>query len=370
MKDKERKVDESKISGFFDDGTQFNGELKFSGSFRVDGYFKGRIESDSQLIIGERGKVEADVQGRLRPDQRGVPGHDRGLRTDRDPQPRPRLRNHPDAQAGHRGRRLPRGQLPDARIEIGPGRDQSDRRAMTSGSAVGVIPVRYGSTRFPGKPLAPILGRPMIQWVYEGAARAARLARVVVATDDVRILEAARGFGAEAVMTSAGCASGTDRAAEVAARCDAAIIVDIQGDEPLIEGDMLDPLVEAIEAGDADMASLMIRESDPALLADPNVVKVGRRPPRVRPLFLPRSAALRHVRLFLSAHRNLRLSPRGPARLQRPAAFAPGAGRAAGAAAGPGQRPPHPDDRDDPADLERRCPRGYNQGRKSPKASS
>jgi 3-deoxy-manno-octulosonate cytidylyltransferase (CMP-KDO synthetase) len=144
---------------------------------------------------------------------------------------------------------------------------------MTSGSAVGVIPVRYGSTRFPGKPLAPILGRPMIQWVYQGAARAARLARVVVATDDVRILEAARGFGAEAVMTSAGCASGTDRAAEVAARCDAAIIVDIQGDEPLIEGDMLDPLVEAIEAGDADMASLMIRESDPALLADPNVVK-------------------------------------------------------------------------------------------------
>jgi cytoskeletal protein CcmA (bactofilin family) len=62
MKDKERKVDESKISGFFDDGTQFDGELKFSGSFRVDGYFKGRIESDSQLIIGERGKVEADIR--------------------------------------------------------------------------------------------------------------------------------------------------------------------------------------------------------------------------------------------------------------------------------------------------------------------
>jgi cytoskeletal protein CcmA (bactofilin family) len=61
MKDKERKVDETKITGFFDDGTEFNGELKFKGSFRVDGFFRGRIDSESHLIIGERGKVEADV---------------------------------------------------------------------------------------------------------------------------------------------------------------------------------------------------------------------------------------------------------------------------------------------------------------------
>jgi cytoskeletal protein CcmA (bactofilin family) len=61
MKEKERKVDESKISGFFDDGTEFNGDLKFTGSFRIDGYFHGRIDSESQLIIGERGKVDADV---------------------------------------------------------------------------------------------------------------------------------------------------------------------------------------------------------------------------------------------------------------------------------------------------------------------
>lgn len=145
---------------------------------------------------------------------------------------------------------------------------------MTSGPALGVIPVRYGSSRFPGKPLAPILGRPMVQWVWQGASRASRLGRVIVATDDVRILEAARGFGAEAEMTSAGCASGTDRAAEVAARHETPIVVNIQGDEPLIAGDMLDPLVEAIEAGEADMASLMIRDDDPARLADPNVVKV------------------------------------------------------------------------------------------------
>jgi len=145
---------------------------------------------------------------------------------------------------------------------------------MTRGAALGVIPVRYGSSRFPGKPLAPILGRPMVRWVWEGASRASSLGRVVVATDDVRIMEAARGFGAEAEMTSAGCASGTDRAAEVAARHDAAIVVNIQGDEPLVDADMLDPLVEAVAAGEAEMASLMIRDEDPARLADPNVVKV------------------------------------------------------------------------------------------------
>ncbi len=133
--------------------------------------------------------------------------------------------------------------------------------------AIGIIPVRFGATRFPGKPLAPILGKPMVQWVYEGASRAVRLDRVIIATDDERIMAAARGFGAEAEMTSASCASGTDRVAEVAARTDADIIINIQGDEPLIEGSMLDPLVEAIEGG-AAMASLMIRESDPALLVD------------------------------------------------------------------------------------------------------
>ncbi len=139
--------------------------------------------------------------------------------------------------------------------------------------AIGIIPARFGATRFPGKPLAPILGKPMVQWVYEGASRAVRLDRVIIAADDERIMAAARGFGAEAEMTSVSCASGTDRVAEVAARTDADVIINIQGDEPLIEGSMLDALVEAIEGG-AAMASLMIRESDPALLADSNVVKV------------------------------------------------------------------------------------------------
>lgn len=139
---------------------------------------------------------------------------------------------------------------------------------------IGVIPVRYGATRFPGKPLATILGKPMIQWVYEGARTATRLERIIVAADDDRILSAAASFGAEAMLTSPDCASGTDRVAEVAARTDAAIFINIQGDEPLIRGEMLDSLVGALEEGGASMTSLMYRETEPALLADPNVVKV------------------------------------------------------------------------------------------------
>jgi len=139
---------------------------------------------------------------------------------------------------------------------------------------LGVIPARYGSTRFPGKPLAPILGRPMIQWVYEGARTATRLHRLIVATDDERILAAVRGFGAEAIMTSPDCPSGTDRAGQVAEQIPAAIIVNIQGDEPLLRGAALDALIQALETSDAPMASLMARAADPAVFRDPGVVKV------------------------------------------------------------------------------------------------
>lgn len=140
--------------------------------------------------------------------------------------------------------------------------------------AIGVIPVRYGATRFPGKPLASILGKPMVRWVYEGARTATRLERIIIAADDERILAAAAEFGAEAMLTSPDCASGTDRVAEVAARMEAGIVLNIQGDEPLIRGGMLDDLVAALEEGGASMASLMSRETEPALLADPHVVKV------------------------------------------------------------------------------------------------
>jgi 3-deoxy-manno-octulosonate cytidylyltransferase (CMP-KDO synthetase) len=108
-------------------------------------------------------------------------------------------------------------------------------------AVVAIIPVRYGSTRFPGKPLASIGGKPMIQHVYESTVRAPGLDRVIVATDDRRILEAAEKFGAEAVMTSAKHASGTDRLAEVAKKIRADWIVNVQGDLPFIHAETIHP---------------------------------------------------------------------------------------------------------------------------------
>jgi 3-deoxy-manno-octulosonate cytidylyltransferase (CMP-KDO synthetase) len=143
-----------------------------------------------------------------------------------------------------------------------------------SNKAIGVIPVRFGSTRFPGKPLAAILGKPMIQWVYEGARESGRLERIIVATDDERIASAASGFGAEIRMTSSAHASGTDRVAEAARTTDADIIVNIQGDEPLVRGRMLDSLVDALRQGEAGMATLMAKVKDISLLDDPHIVKV------------------------------------------------------------------------------------------------
>src|SRR5215213_5548540 len=99
-----------------------------------------------------------------------------------------------------------------------------------------VIPARYASSRLPGKVLLPLAGKPMLQWVYE-RARASAAGEVVIATDDTRIADAARGFGATVAMTDASHVSGTDRIAEVAQACGwapAEIIVNLQGDEPLM----------------------------------------------------------------------------------------------------------------------------------------
>lgn len=101
-------------------------------------------------------------------------------------------------------------------------------------NVLGVIPARYKSTRLKGKPLADILGRPMIQYVYEAACKAQTLEAVVVATDDERIDRAVRSFGGNVVLTNSDHTSGTDRVAEVAAGRDVDIVVNIQGDEPLI----------------------------------------------------------------------------------------------------------------------------------------
>ena len=102
-------------------------------------------------------------------------------------------------------------------------------------TTIAVIPARYGSTRFPGKPLHPILGKPMIQWVCERAARVRGLDRVLVATDDPRIREAVRGFGGESVMTSPDCASGSDRVWQAIRDVACDRVVNLQGDEPALQ---------------------------------------------------------------------------------------------------------------------------------------
>jgi 3-deoxy-manno-octulosonate cytidylyltransferase (CMP-KDO synthetase) len=139
--------------------------------------------------------------------------------------------------------------------------------------AVGIIPARYASQRYPGKSLARIQEKPMIQWVYEGARSAKLLDRVIVATDDERIYQACQAFGAEAMMTSPDHMSGTERAAEIAEKMEHPIIINIQGDEPLIRGDMLDSLVKALKAGNEPMATLAVKNKDLSIQDDPNIVK-------------------------------------------------------------------------------------------------
>lgn len=140
---------------------------------------------------------------------------------------------------------------------------------------VGVIPARYASSRLPGKALKLILGKPMVQRVYERCAASRVLDVIYVATDDRRIAAAVEGFGGEAVMTSSDHASGTDRVAEASASIDADIVVNVQGDQPFIDPLMIDEAVEPLLAdASLEMATLMHPISKPADLADPGVVKV------------------------------------------------------------------------------------------------
>lgn len=138
-----------------------------------------------------------------------------------------------------------------------------------------VIPARYASTRLPGKPLALIAGKPMIQHVYERAARAAIPSEVVVATDSELVAEAVRNFGGKVMMTSPEHPSGTDRLAEVALSYgDADVIVNVQGDEPMIPPEIIDRLAQAFEDNeDLNMATLKT-VMDEADYNNPNAVKV------------------------------------------------------------------------------------------------
>jgi 3-deoxy-manno-octulosonate cytidylyltransferase (CMP-KDO synthetase) len=140
---------------------------------------------------------------------------------------------------------------------------------------VGIIPARYAASRFPGKPLALLAGKPMVLHVLEAARNARRLDRVVVATDDDRIAAAVRGAGGEAVATSPGASSGTDRLAEAARSLPADVYVNVQGDEPMMSSENVDRVVEVLlSAEDRRIATLSIPVAA-AEAADENVVKVA-----------------------------------------------------------------------------------------------
>ena len=142
---------------------------------------------------------------------------------------------------------------------------------------VGIIPSRYGSSRFPGKPLAMLAGKPLVAWVVDAAKKAASLDDVIVATDDARIADAVEKHGGKAVMTPSELPSGTDRIACAAGDFDDDdILVNIQGDEPLIAPDLIDRLVARMKegAGKWDMATAVTSIRDAADLAAKSVVKV------------------------------------------------------------------------------------------------
>ncbi len=141
---------------------------------------------------------------------------------------------------------------------------------------IAVIPARYQSTRFQGKPLAKILGKTMIEHVYKNAEKCKLLDEVVVATDDQRIYDAVEAFGGQAIMTSDKHPTGTDRVAEAARRLDAAIIVNVQGDEPLIEAQMIERTIRPLlEDPKVQVSNLISRLSDIGDYVDSGVVKAA-----------------------------------------------------------------------------------------------
>jgi 3-deoxy-manno-octulosonate cytidylyltransferase (CMP-KDO synthetase) len=146
---------------------------------------------------------------------------------------------------------------------------------MTPPKVIVVIPARYGSTRLPGKPLVPLAGKPMIQRVYDRAKMAQHVNRVIVATDDDRIVKAVQEFGGEARMTRHDHRTGTERVAEVAAHETGDIFVNVQGDEPLLDPAAVDTAVSALlEEPQAAIATVATPIRTPGDIMDPNVCKV------------------------------------------------------------------------------------------------
>lgn len=142
-----------------------------------------------------------------------------------------------------------------------------------------LIPARYGSSRFPGKPLAPILGKPMIQHVYERASLAKGVSNIYVATDDLRIKEAVEAFGGQVIMTKAEVASGTDRIEDAISQLsldDDDLVINIQGDQPLVDPISIEQLIALFEQhpGEFSMGTLGVEITDKTQLNDPKHVKV------------------------------------------------------------------------------------------------
>jgi 3-deoxy-manno-octulosonate cytidylyltransferase (CMP-KDO synthetase) len=140
---------------------------------------------------------------------------------------------------------------------------------------IGIIPARYESARFPGKPLVNILGKPMICRVAEGAAESTLLSDIIIASDDDRILEAARSCGFKASRTCGDFSCGTERVWDVARQTDAEIIINIQGDEPAITGELLDRCIELLETDERiDVVTIATPVTSHDQLQNPNLVKV------------------------------------------------------------------------------------------------
>lgn len=153
--------------------------------------------------------------------------------------------------------------------------------SMTKPQFIGVIPARYASSRFPGKPLVEIHGKTMIRRVVEQAMQSSLLQRVIVATDDERIEQEARSFGAEVMMTSAEHPSGTDRCAEVVRILktsiqDNAVVINIQGDEPFVDPAQIDMLCSCFQKPEVELATLVRRFSSSDDILNPSMIKVVR----------------------------------------------------------------------------------------------
>src|SRR4030043_1074566 len=141
-------------------------------------------------------------------------------------------------------------------------------------TSVVIIPARYESTRFPGKPIYPLKGMPIIQYVYNNSKRSHLADDVIVATDSEKILEKEQAFGGRAIMTDKKHPSGTDRIAKVAQSVDYEIIVNVQADEPLIRPEMIDDVIALLDDKRASIGTLAKKIEDPEEIIDPNIVKV------------------------------------------------------------------------------------------------